>query len=81
MLEFCDAIREGDGQRIIRCWKFMLVYSRSMNHYKYALEVARFIVDVKVLLPPQLAQQVLWSRVVKYGGAGNNIPVDLHMEH
>ena len=82
MLEFRGAIREGDGQRILRCWKFMLLYFRSTNHYKYALEVVHLIADVKALLPPRLAQQVLWSRVVNpRGGAGNNIPVDLHMEH
>ena len=24
-LEFADSIKEGDGQRIIRCWRFLLV--------------------------------------------------------
>lgn len=82
MLEFRDAINEGDAQRIIRCWKFMLLYFRSANRYKYALEVVYLIADVKALLSPCVAQQIMWSRVVNpYGGPGNNIPVDLLMEH
>jgi hypothetical protein len=82
MREFRDAIHEGDAQRILRCWKFMLLYFRSANRYKYALEVVYLIADVKALLSPYLAHQIMWSRVVNpRGGAGNNIPVDLHMEH
>lgn len=77
MLEFRDAIHEGDAQRIISCWKFMLLYFRSANRYKYALEVVYFIADVKALLSPCLVQQIMLSGVVNpYGGPGNNIPVD-----
>ena len=24
-MEYCDGIREGDGERIIRCWRYMLL--------------------------------------------------------
>jgi L1 cell adhesion molecule like protein len=26
LMNFYDAITEGDGQRLVRCWKFMLPY-------------------------------------------------------
>ena len=32
LLEFKDAIREGDGIRILRCWKVLLMYYRMANH-------------------------------------------------
>lgn len=82
MLEFRDGIREGNGERIIRCWKFMLLYFRHFHHYKYALEAFHTLALVEVVAPPHIRQQIVWSRVVNSrGGAGNNIPVDLHMEH
>lgn len=31
-LEMWDAIHEGDGPRIIRCWKFLLLYFRFAGH-------------------------------------------------
>lgn len=60
----------------------MLLYFRSANHHKYVLEVVHLIANVKALLHPQLVQQMMWSRVVNTrGGAGNNVPLDLHMQH
>lgn len=39
LLELRDAICEGDGPRVIRCWKFMLLHWRHAKHTKYSLEV------------------------------------------
>lgn len=33
--EFCDAIK-GDGSRILRCWKFLLIF-KSSNRANYAI--------------------------------------------
>ena len=38
LMEFRDAIHEGDGERILRCWKFMLLYYFATGHSKYAVE-------------------------------------------
>ena len=38
LLEFCDAIREGDGKRILRCWRAMLIYFQHARHSNYAKE-------------------------------------------
>ena len=27
--EFCDAVKEGDGKRVLRCWKFFLLYFKA----------------------------------------------------
>ena len=82
ILELRDAIHEGDGPRILRCWKFMLIYFKNAGHHKYALEAFNLLAQVHVTSSPRMKKQLLWSRVVNTrGGAGNNIPVDLHNEH
>ena len=30
-LNFCDAISEGDGLRILRCWKFVLMFLKAVK--------------------------------------------------
>lgn len=39
-LNFTDAIREGDGERIIRCWKYLLLhfFADGDKSTKYAIE-------------------------------------------
>ena len=38
-MEFCDVIREGDGERVLRCWKFVLpIFGRK----SYLLEALYF---------------------------------------
>ena len=82
LLEFRDAIHEGDGERIVRCWKLLMLYFRVAGHTKYALEAFPFLAKVNEVASPRLQQQFLWSRVVNSkGGSGKNIPVDLYMEH
>ena len=36
-LEVQDAIHEGDGPRLLHCWKLMMLYWRHGGHTKYAL--------------------------------------------
>lgn len=82
LLEFKDAIREGDGIRILRCWKVLLMYYRMANHTNYASEAFHFIAQVTATASPRVASQLLWSRVVNTKGKeGHNVPVDMHMEH
>ncbi len=38
LMEFNDAIREGDGQRILRCWKFFLPTFKATNRTNYSLQ-------------------------------------------
>ena len=79
--EFEDAIKEGDGARVVRCWRFFLLIFRASNRTKYALEAATLLINLHVL-PQRLAQQIMWSRFVNMSGkAGHNKPCDLHMEH
>ena len=82
LLELRDSIRRGDGPRDLRCWKFMLLYWRYAGHTKYSLEVIHLIGAIKATATPRLAHEITWCRFVSSrGGSGNNIPVDLYMEH
>ena len=79
--EFEDAIKEGDGLRVVRCWRFFLPIFKASNRTKYALEAATLLIKLHVL-PQRLTQQIIWSRFVNMSGkAGHNKPCDLHMEH
>lgn len=82
LLEFRDAIHEGDGLRIMRCWKFLLLYFRFAGHTKYAQEALNMQLLLNGSASPRVANQLCWGRVVSTrGGKGHNLPIDLHMEH
>jgi len=60
----------------------MLPHFKSSGRTKYSLEALRIQFQVKSILSPQLAHQVMWDRFVNTrGGRGNNIPCDLQYEH
>ena len=81
-MELRDAIHEGDWDRIVRAWKFMLLYFRFGRHTNYALEAFQLQAMVNATTTPREAHQLKWSRVVNvHGGTGRNMPVDLHNEH
>ena len=35
LMEFKDAVREGDGKRILRCWRTMTLYFYQRKHINY----------------------------------------------
>ena len=77
-LYFRDAIKEGDGKRVLRCWRYMLPMFYSTVRKNYA-KAALLFLSHQVLLPGRVANQMLWSRFVNAQGvSGGNIPADLH---
>ena len=77
-----DASRHGDGRRIYRCWKFLLLHFKADHRTKYALEAFHLIAQVEALLSPRVAHELLWNRVCNpHGGVGRNIPLDLEEEY
>ncbi|CAH1232995.1 Hypp553 [Branchiostoma lanceolatum] len=77
-----DATKEGDGERISRCFRMALLYFKAYGHTKYAYGTLMFFARVNALLPPKLAHSLVWNRVVSNrGGKGKNIPMDLRLEH
>ena len=82
VMEFRDAWAEGDGDRVLSCWKLFMPHFRTSGSNKYALEALRLQFQTSVVLSPNLAHQVKWNRFVNIkGGIGRNIPCDLFNEH
>lgn len=77
-MEYCDAIREGDGLRIVQ---YMLLIFRVTNKRKYAIQAATLLLQ-NYVFTERMRNQLLYSRTINvHGRPGKNIPMDLHMEH
>ena len=78
---FHDAVREGDGDRIIRYWRFLMPIFKHTGRRNYALEAFKLLTQTILMSPRQVAE-LKWARTVNtVGRIGHNIPCDLHMEH
>ncbi|PIK58194.1 hypothetical protein BSL78_04918 [Apostichopus japonicus] len=77
-----DAVREGDGARIIQVWKFLMPLFKLHKHNKYALAALRLQADIYSLLPGDLSHELIWNRTVtNRGGKGRHMSRDLRLEH
>ncbi len=81
-MEFADAIKEGDGERVLRCWRYFLVIFHTSNRRNYAKEVFHLLYQYQYVLSPQQKEPLLYNRFINTTGTvGRNISDDLHMEH
>lgn len=77
-----DAIKEGDGNRLMRCYKVVLLFMYKFKHTKYAYVLLLLFAKLYALLPEKEAESLIHNRFVnKKRKKGGNIPLDLHMEH
>ena len=80
--EFIDGIREGDGTRILRCWRYLMLVFKATNKTKYAIQAATLLFQYHYQFTDRMKEQLIWSRTINTSGRmGRNIPMDLHMEH
>ena len=78
---FHDAVKEGDGDRVIRYWKVLMVLFKETGKRNYSKEAFLLILQLHSL-SERAATEVKWSRFVnRRGQIGCNIPCDLAMEH
>ena len=82
MKDVFDAIKEGDGKRIFRCWKFQFPYLRNdPGSTKYALNTLGMILQAYALFSPKHTQELVWNKTALFKpGLGNNIPLNLLLE-
>ena len=84
---FHDAIKEADGDRILRYWKlrywkFLLIIFKSAGKKNYGKEAVNLLLQYYYIFSERQKHQLLWSRCVNTRGyEGANIPGDLHMKH
>lgn len=72
-LNFLDAVKEGDGARLMRQYRYMLLYCQADGHSsnKYALECLYQSFCTNSLLSPRDRERFVWNRSVKNrGGRG-----------
>ena len=82
VMELLDGGHEGDGERVINCWKLFMPHFKVAGCTKYSLEALKLQMQTRITYSLNLAHQVTWNRFVNVrGGAGNNIPCDLFNEH
>ncbi len=80
--EYLDAIHEGDGDRLIRCWRYLLLIFKSTGRTNYSIEAFTLLSQYSLLFTPRMAAQLKWNRTINiHGIQGKNVPSDLHMEH
>ena len=72
-LEFCDAIQEGDGVRILRCWRYLLLIFRAAHHTNYAIEAFTLLAHEKFILSPRMAAELKKSQTVNTHGRPGKI--------
>jgi len=78
---FHDSIKEGDGDRIIIHWKFLLKVFKASGRRNYTIEAFHLLAQI-VLFSPRKVAELKWNRTINtVGRIGHNIPNDLHMEH
>jgi L1 cell adhesion molecule like protein len=81
LMEFNDAVKEGDGERLFELYKLCLLLYKSTGHTKYSYIVLNHLVKLTSLLSPFEAHRLKWNRFFnKHGGSGCNIPMDLRKE-
>ena len=75
------ATRSGDGDRVIRHWKYALLLYDSAHKTKYRLESFLFLAAMSALYTPRQREQVVWNRFISLsGGKGKNLDGDYVME-
>ena len=82
LMEFIDAIRQEDGHRICRCWRYMMLIFKANGRTNYSIEAVHLLLQLQFTLSPRMAAQLKWNRTVNiHGRPGKNVSSDLHMEH
>ena len=81
---FLDAIKEGDGERIMQQYKYIMLYCKADGAHstKYALECLYQFFLVLALLSQRDSERFVWNRSVNNSSRkGANIPTDEDTEH
>lgn len=83
LMQLDDTEREGDGQRMMRNWKMLLLFNRAAKRgKKYAYEAMRLITNCHALYSEKKSHRIINGMFVNpSGGEGNNYANDLKQEH
>ena len=79
LYNFDDAIKEGDGDRILRCWKFMLLIFRAYKHTKYAFAALQLFFYTLCMLSERMSHLLVWNRTVNNHGGKMLHKIDVEL--
>ena len=82
VLNFNDARKYGDGERVIRLYKFLYLIFRVDGRTKYAYYAFQLLCQVFYLLPEHLAFDLMFNRFTNNRGLlDSNVEIDREVEH
>ncbi|XP_066924970.1 uncharacterized protein [Clytia hemisphaerica] len=82
LLNANDAVKEGDGDRLMRFYRIYTFIFRMNGNHKYAYICLRLKARELALLSAREYHRLKWNRFVNNeGGRGKNISLDLRLEH
>ena len=77
-----DAIKLGDGARVLRLYKYFMLFFKVSSCPKYAIAMLHLLAQVNCLLTPRLAHSLVWNWFVNHPGqVDTNHPMHLDVEH
>lgn len=83
LLDFKDAVREGNGETLATLHKVLLPYFKSLPGFNaYAIEMLISVIQNDVFLSEAEAHHCMWASTANWkGGVGKNIEIDLLQEN
>lgn len=54
-MEYCDGIREGDGERIIRCWRY--IFKMTNKRIIYAIKAATLLLQHEFIFTERMKEE------------------------
>ena len=82
VLDFNDARKMGDGERLIRLYKLILLLFKIDGRTKYSYYTYQLLCQVYYLLPEYMAHDLCYNRFVNNAGkADTNVKIDRDVEH
>ncbi|XP_077051742.1 uncharacterized protein LOC143701950 [Siphateles boraxobius] len=57
--DFLDSVREGDGKRTCRLWKFKMLHFKDAQRHKYSLEALKLQFDIQAMQSPRVAHRMM----------------------
>ena len=76
-----DAIREGDGKRLVNLYHIALLIYKCYGRSKYSYTCLLFLTKLNAILPAEKAEGLIWNRFCNnHGKKGKNISLDLRMD-
>lgn len=58
-LNFTDAIKEGDGDRVLQCWRYLLPIFKSSGRKNYSIEVLNMLLQYHCKLTPRQSAELI----------------------